>query len=113
MTTAPRTASKGSSTIHPLLKKIGVSCDEWSSLSGSSGRTNGSIVEFNKRCSKDIMEEGGYIEEDNVRIYPSKMIFLDAFDGKVFRKKLRIINAGRYPAFIRVLPPTSKVGIFA
>lgn len=54
-------------------------------------------------------QEKDYIENDEVRIYPPAILFTEAYDGKKFVNKLKIINAGKKTAFVRLLSPTSKV----
>ncbi|XP_028128124.2 cilia- and flagella-associated protein 47-like [Diabrotica virgifera virgifera] len=49
-----------------------------------------------------------FLELDNVRVYPRSLVFAGAYDGKVFLEKFQIINVGKIPAFVRVMPPTSK-----
>ncbi|XP_057651184.1 LOW QUALITY PROTEIN: cilia and flagella-associated protein 47-like [Diorhabda carinulata] len=49
-----------------------------------------------------------FIELEQVRIYPGRLAFNGAYDGKKFLEKFRIINLGKVPAFVRVMQPTSK-----
>lgn len=46
---------------------------------------------------------------DDVKIEPGFMVFEDAFAGKKFVKKLTLRNNGRNSAFVRILPPSSRV----
>lgn len=57
------------------------------------------------------VETKDFMTVDNVRIYPASVIFNDAYDGKRFEKKIKIINSGRNVAFVRVLDPTAKVNM--
>ncbi|CAG9826127.1 unnamed protein product [Diabrotica balteata] len=65
-------------------------------------RESGEPVGHGETCSKD------FLELDNVRVYPCSLAFAGAYDGKVFLEKFQIINVGKIPAFVRVMPPTSK-----
>ncbi|CAH1960120.1 unnamed protein product [Acanthoscelides obtectus] len=49
-----------------------------------------------------------YKELDNVRIIPSKMIFNNAYEGKGYLQTFKILNAGKYPALVRIFRPSSK-----
>lgn len=42
-----------------------------------------------------------YVEIENVRITPKKMIFWSAFDGKMFREQITIQNCGKKTATIQ------------
>lgn len=57
------------------------------------------------------VETKDFMTVDNVRIYPASVIFNDAYDGKRFEKKIKIINSGKNVAFVRVLDPTAKVNM--
>ncbi|CAH1109025.1 unnamed protein product [Psylliodes chrysocephalus] len=51
--------------------------------------------------------DNDFIEVNKVRIIPSSLWFIGAYDGKKFKEKFRIINVGERPAFIRIFPTTS------
>ncbi|KAG5884668.1 hypothetical protein JTB14_033206 [Gonioctena quinquepunctata] len=59
-----------------------------------------------KSTLDSVLEDYKIIDE--VRIIPAKIIFRDAYDGKNFKQSLKIINAGKYPALVRLFPPTSQ-----
>lgn len=50
-----------------------------------------------------------HIEQDNVRIYPEKIIFAQAYDSKEFKIDIQIINCGFKHALIKLCAPKSKV----
>lgn len=62
-----------------------------------------------KSPENNIINKEKYLTVDDVRIYPESMVFNEAYDGKRFQGKLKIINSGKNVAFVRVLTPTAKV----
>lgn len=57
----------------------------------------------------DSSAEQQYLEINNVRITPRKLIFEDAFPGRAYKKEIVIQNLGSRIAIITLFTPTSMV----
>lgn len=62
-----------------------------------------------KKCNFSCNSDMSHIEQDNVRIYPEKIIFAQAYDSKEFKIDIQIINCGFKHALIKLCAPKSKV----
>jgi len=69
------------------------------------------LKQINFQSEQSICDLEKPLKIQNVKIDPGRMVFKDAYDGKMFKRTLTITNYGKTIVNVRIFSPSSKVKV--